>query len=233
MFDFLINKNKPETQAYKKQNKVTTKSELHEKFDKTCDKILEKWPILNHWTDFRRTCFDNILFNKVDIISDPTEYEKYINETWELADYMNCQISKNIENWKEFCSDKSPRFVVVRPMQGVGDFTYVYPELYYATDFEIAEDDSGYYPEMLTFYGRRGTDKGFNKIFIFPTYHTIRNMDRDEFVKFLNQELSSTHLLPWEFDEFKQKWTNLYEQTNGVGVIETDAKECFEKTNKQ
>jgi hypothetical protein len=77
MFDFLFSKNEPKTQVENEKNKATTKSELYEKFDKTCDKILEKWPILNHWTDFRRVCFDNILFNKVDIIADPTEYEKY------------------------------------------------------------------------------------------------------------------------------------------------------------
>lgn len=217
MLDFLKNKKETETKVENGQNDSTpTNIELRDKWVKVYTKTLEKYPNIKCWLDFKSTGlikqFDDYLSPRLSP-KKHQDIEDYIEEVTGMAESINNQIMENLESFKEFIKDPSPRFVTVDAIPGVGMPEREYPYLLYATDFTVKELDSEYHEEVLKFYGTDGLHSGFKLVFVFPTCQVIRNMTREEFDKFLGKKLSSLNLTPWDFDEYKKKWIKLYEDT--------------------
>ena len=189
----------------------TASRELRDKWTKVYTETLEKYPNIMTWLDFKSTNFERQLSYHI-YPEGVKELEKYIDEVIGMAESINAQITENIERFKEFIKDLSPRFVTVTAIPGLGMPEREYPQLYYATDFTV-EEFSSYHKEVLKFYGTDGLHNGFKSVIMYPTCQVIRNMTREEFDKFLSQKLASTNLTPWDFDEYKKKWIKLYEDT--------------------
>ena len=218
MLDFLKNKKETETKVENGQNESTpTNIEIRDKWMEVYIKILERYPNIKCWLDFKATGFVNQCDDYMFPSLSPKKHqdlEDYIEQVTGMAESINNQVMENLESFKEFIQNHSPRFVTVGAIPGLGMPEREYPSLYYATDFEIEEFDPKYYKQVLKFYGMDGFHNGFTSVLVFPTAQVIRNMTREEFDKFLDQKLTSSNLTPWDFNEFKEKWTNLYEKTN-------------------
>lgn len=209
----------------KKPKELMDCKELRDKWAKVYTETLEKYPNIKIWLDFKSTTFVNQLSDYT--FPERVKYlEEYIDEVIRTAESINTQIDENIEKFKEFTKDLSPRFVIISAMPGLGMPEREYPKLYYAIDFKIEEFDS-HHKEVLRFYGTDGLHNGFISVFMFPNCQVIRNMTREEFDKFLSQKLSSTNLTPWDFDEYKNKWIKLYEDTT-----DSQFSSFRQKTNK-
>jgi len=209
----------------KELKELTTSRELRDKWIKFYTETLEKYPNIKTWLDFKSNNFVNQLG---DYISPKRvkDFEEYIDEVIRMSESINTQMTENIERFKEFIKDLSPRFVTISAVPGLGIPEKEYPQLYYATDFKIEELDS-HHKEVLRFYGTDGLHNGFISVLMFPNCQVIRNMTREEFDKFLSQKLSSTNLTPWDFDEYKKRWIKLYEDTT-----DTQFSSFRQKTNK-
>lgn len=208
----------------KEPKELTASRELKDKWVKVYTETLEKYPNIRIWLDFKSAGFANQLS---DYISQERakDLEEYIVEVIGMAESINTQMTENIERFKEFIKDLSPRFVTVSAVPGLGMPEREYPQLYYATDFKIEEFDPKYHKEVLKFYGTGGLHNGFISVLVFPTCQVIRNMTREEFDKFLSEKLSSTNLTPWDFDEYKKKWIKLYEDTTDSQFLFLDKKQ--------
>lgn len=196
-----------------KSKELTASGELRDKWMKVYIKTLERYPNIKCWLDFKATGFVNQCDSYVFPSLSPNKLEDYIEEVSGMAESINNQVMENLESFKEFIQNRSPRFVTIGAIPGLGMPEREYPYLYYATDFEIKEFDSKYNEQVLKFFGTDGLHNGFESVFVFPTSQVIRDMTCEEFDKFLNQKLSSANLTPWDFDEYKKKWIKLYEDT--------------------
>ena len=124
----------------KEPKELTASRELKDKWVKVYTETLEKYPNIRIWLDFKSADFANQLS---DYISQERakDLEEYIVEVIGMAESINTQMTENIERFKEFIKDLSPRFVTISAVPGLGMPERERPKLYYATDLKIEEFD--------------------------------------------------------------------------------------------
>ena len=214
MFDFL--KKKEITEHKNNIFSDLAKTHLEAKFVEVYNHVLNLYPELYDWLEARRWHFLDLLMRYENGYIYENSIEEYIKCVINESEKANELTIKNIDDFTKFCKDISPNFIVTGKIPGIvfPNFPSDIPSLFYATGFESVDYDKHGKTKTLKFYGLSGNDNSFKCHYITSSYDFIRNMDKDEFVRFLSLKIQSTPLQPWEFDNFKEKWNDLYHKTN-------------------